>query len=164
MAIDLIRTLFAYDEWANARFLDAACQLSHEQWTKDLSSGFPSIRETLSHVVATEWVYLRRWNGESPTTVPGWAKAPDAASLRTRLTEVEAERAVFLASLTESDLQRQIAYRNFKGEEWRYTCRDLLLHLVNHSTYHRGQVATMMRQVRAHPPSTDLLVFQDARS
>jgi uncharacterized damage-inducible protein DinB len=109
-----------------------------------------------------EWVWLRRWKGESPSALPEWATAPNPRILRQKLSEIEAERSAFLTSLGEQDMQRTVTYRNLKGEEWRYLLGDLLLHLANHSTYHRGQIATMLRQVGAKPLPTDLLVFKGA--
>ena len=65
-----LHSFFAYNEWANARLLGAVTDLSNEQFTKDLGSSFRSIRDTLSHIVAVEWVWLRRWKGESPLAAP----------------------------------------------------------------------------------------------
>ena len=157
-----LQSFFAYNEWANARLLAATADLSNEQFTRDLQSSFRSIRDTLSHIVAVEWVWLRRWKGESPSAGPDWAASPSRETLRNKLREVETERSAFLASLSDSDLMQPITYRNLKGEEWRYLLGDLLLHLVNHSTYHRGQITTMLRQVGITPPSTDLLIFKGA--
>jgi uncharacterized damage-inducible protein DinB len=157
-----LQSFFAYNEWANARLLAATADLSHEQFTRDLQSSFRSIRDTFSHIVSVEWVWLRRWKGESPSAAPDWATSPSRETLRNKLREVETERSAFLASLSDSDLMQPITYRNLKGEEWRYLLGDLLLHLVNHSTYHRGQITTMLRQVGVTPPSTDLLIFKGA--
>jgi uncharacterized damage-inducible protein DinB len=161
MTLAALRRFFAYNEWANARVFDAAGRVSRDQFTKDLGSSFPSIRDTLAHLAGVEWVWLRRWKGESPSATPGWMAASDVDTLRTHLHEVESERAAFLDALNESDLQRRIAYINFKGERWEYSLADMLLHLVNHSTYHRGQVVTMLRQVGAAAPATDFLVYED---
>jgi uncharacterized damage-inducible protein DinB len=156
-----VRSLFAYNEWANQRVFDTVGPLSEEQFARALSGSFSSIRDTLGHVVGVEWVWLRRWNGESPRSTPDWAKTPTVASLQAKLGEVEREREAFLASLSERDLDRGITYTNFAGEQWTYPLRDLLVHLVNHSTYHRGQIATMLRQVGAKAVATDYLVFKD---
>ncbi|MGI8783750.1 MAG: DinB family protein [Acidobacteriota bacterium] len=161
MNVTEIRVLFVYNEWANVRLLDAVGQLSDEQFTRPLASSFPSIRDTFSHVIAVEWVWLRRWKGESPALIPEWAVGSPLELLRKKLKGIEAERATFLTALGEQEMQQPVSYTNFKGERWRYALEDLLLHLVNHSTYHRGQVATMLRQVGALPPATDFLVYKD---
>lgn len=163
MNLPELRRLFAYNDWANARILDAAGRLTGDQLERDLGGSFPSIRDTLSHIVAVEWVWLRRWLGESPRAWPDWAAAPGVQSLTARLQEIEAERAAFFDGLRGGDLQDQVAYVNLKGERREYALETLLLHVVNHSTYHRGQVATMCRQAGASAPATDLVVYEDSR-
>ena len=157
-----LRTLFDYDEWANDRVLRCAAGLGEDQFGRRLEGSFPSIRETLAHIVVVEWVWLQRWRGQSPRSTPDWAATPTAQGLRDQLRLIEAERASFLATLADSDLPRPVSYVNVKGEPHTYALGDLLIHLVNHSTYHRGQAANMLRQVGATPPATDLLVFRDA--
>lgn len=161
MNIAEVKRLVAYNEWANARVLRTVAEVAGNQVSKNLEGSFPSIRDTVSHIVAAEWVWLRRWKGESPTLPPEWSVASNPELLRNKLDEIETERASFLSSLRDHDLQREISYRNLKGEPWTYSMSDLFLHLINHSTYHRGQVATMLRQVGATPLPTDLLVFRD---
>ncbi len=156
-----IRRLFDYNEWANARLLRVVAGLTIEQFTKDLRSSFASIRDTFAHIVAAEWIWLQRWEGVSPRSAPEWSVSPTPQVLHDRLSELEAERRPFLASLRDEDLQRHISYTNLKNEQWRYALGDALVHLVNHSTYHRGQVVTMLRQVGASAVATDLLVFRD---
>jgi uncharacterized damage-inducible protein DinB len=155
-----LRSLFAYNEWANQRVFEAVRPLAEEQLQRPLGSSFASIRDTLGHVIAAEWLWLRRWNGESPRSIPEWTKGSAVESLRTKLNEVETERAAFMQALAERDLDRQIDYTNFAGEDVRHPLRDLFFHLVNHSTYHRGQIATMLRQIGVKPIATDYTVFR----
>jgi uncharacterized damage-inducible protein DinB len=158
-----VRRLFAYTEWANARLLDAVAAVSAEQLTRTIECSFSSIAGTLSHIVGVEWVWLRRWKGESPRAIPDWMTTGDLAALRAKLTDVERERETFLESVTDTDLTRRISYVNMKGEPWEYSLADMLVHVVNHSTYHRGQVVTLLRQVGASAPPTDFLVFDDVK-
>jgi uncharacterized damage-inducible protein DinB len=164
MKVEEIKQLFDYSEWANAQMLDAAARLTAEEFTRDLGNSFPSVRDTLAHVLFAEWVWLRRWKGESPRGWQGASEFADAASLRAELSAVASERAELIAGLADDALARVVAYTNTKGEEWRYTLGSMMRHVVNHSTYHRGQVATMMRQLGAHAPSTDLLLYEDSIS
>jgi uncharacterized damage-inducible protein DinB len=164
MDVREIRQLFDYSEWANAQVLDAAARLTAEEFTRDLGNSFPSVRDTLAHMLFAEWVWLRRWKGESPR---GWGGTPefaDAASLRAEFDGVARARAELLAGLEDEALTQIVAYTNTKGEEWRYALGQMMRHVVNHSTYHRGQVVTMMRQLGAHAPSTDLLLYEDVIS
>ncbi len=162
MTVIEVHLLFAYDEWANDRVLVAVEQLSSEQLMRRIGGSFPTVGETMAHIVAAEWIWLRRLQGASPTAFPDWLPGAPPAVLRARLREVESERALLLRSLNEESLARPVSYTLLSGAHGEQPLADLLMHIVNHSTYHRGQVATMLRQVGAVPPSTDLLLFKRA--
>jgi uncharacterized damage-inducible protein DinB len=155
---DILRH-FAYNKWANDRTLQSIATLHDEQVTRNLGSSFPSIRDTAAHIASGEWVWLRRWKGESPTAHPEWAKHGPMAVVVARFAEVEAERAAWLATLTDADLGRRMSFRLFNGTEDTQPLAPQLLHLVNHSTYHRGQIAGMIRQVGGTPIATDLIAY-----
>jgi len=152
-----IHRLFAYDAWANALIFDCVDALNDEQYTRPLDSSFPNIRETLAHLVGVEWIWNRRFHGESPSEIPSWMKDAAPSTLRTKLAEVAEERAQFLASVTE--LETAVSFKDMAGNPFTQKLGDILQHIVNHSTYHRGQLTTMIRQVGAVPPRTDFLVF-----
>jgi len=154
-----VRELFAYSAWANALVFDTAAALSTEQLGHSVASSFPSIGATLAHVVGAEWVWLRRWLGESPSGFPEWVKSPVLAELRTRLSGVEREREAFVADLSDADLVRVVSYHTLGGQPFWDPLGGLMRHVVNHSTYHRGQVVTQLRQLGFKPPTTDLIVF-----
>ncbi|MCR4340049.1 MAG: DinB family protein [Gemmatimonadaceae bacterium] len=160
MRVADVRSLFAYNEWANARIFSAAGKLDPEVFVAPRGSSFSSIRDTIAHITMSEWVWLRRWRGESPSAPPDWASLQEAAALTEKLREVEADRAALLRELTDADLGRPRAYRNLKGDDFSEPLVDQLLHVVNHSTYHRGQVATLSRQAGFAAPATDLIVFK----
>ncbi len=160
MQIPDIHNLFAYDRWANARLLRAAAELGADKYAAELGGSFGSVRGTLGHIVAVEWLYLRRWHGESPSALPDWAKSADPGALRRKLDETEAGQAEFLSSLSQADLARPLRYTNIAGKKLEYPLGDLLLHLVNHSTHHRGQAAALIRQAGAAPPAMDYLDFR----
>lgn len=149
--------MFAYTEWANGQMVESIRGLSDEQFTQNIPSSFPTIRETLAHIVLAEWLWLRRWKGESPSARPEWAAGASLATIEGHLRAVQSERAEWLASLTDDDLERVIDYRNLAGDPFSYRLFDLMAHLVNHSTYHRGQLTTMLRQVGVKPPATDFV-------
>ncbi len=103
---------------------------------------------------------MRRWKGESPTSAPVWLSSASRSELLAKLAEVESERAQFLKHLTDEQLEAPIVYRTLNGQEYRNKLADLVRHLVNHSTYHRGQVATQLRQLGTAPPSTDFIQYR----
>lgn len=160
--LSTIRTLYQYNTWANGRVFDATAALPPEAFLRDLGNSFPSIRDTLVHIVGAEWVWLERWHGNSPPRLPPGSDFSSHDAVRARWAEVERDQARYLAALTEDILAREVAYTNLKGQPFRYPLWQQLLHVVNHSTYHRGQVTTMLRQLGARPVSTDLLVFYDS--
>jgi uncharacterized damage-inducible protein DinB len=150
-----------YNKWANARMLDAASKLTSEQFLKDLRSSHRSVRDTLAHTLAAEWIWLERWKGTSPTALFTATDFPTHESLRTRWTQVENDYTEYFNGLSDEALETVIAYTNTKGESWEYPLGSMIHHLMNHSTYHRGQVTTMLRQLGAQVIPVDLLVFMD---
>ena len=159
MTLDEIRDLYAYGIWANARTFDAVIAAPPGVADAPVVSSFPSIRATLAHLVGAEWIWLRRWLGESPREAPVWTTRDDVESLRRHLGAVEAERADWLAGLTAADLTRVVAYRNLAGDSFADPLAGLLRHVVNHSSYHRGQVTTLLRQAGLSAPNTDLITY-----
>lgn len=162
MTVIDVLLLFAYDEWANDRLLTAVEQLAPEQVTRPLGGSFSTVGDTMGHIAAVEWIRMQRLLGTSPAAAPAWSKGAPPSELRTRLRAVEANRASFFRSLSDDALARAVAYTLLNGTRGEQTLGDLLTHVVNHSTYHRGQVATMLRQVGAVPPATDFLLFRSA--
>ena len=158
-----IEQLFEYNRWANAKVLSAASRLSPEQFTKDLSNSFPSVRDTLVHMVWAEWIWLMRWRGESPKIIFDPADFPTVARLQEKWREVEIGQEGIIDALTEASLAKVIAYINTKGEEWEYPLGHMMQHVVNHASYHRGQITTMLRQLGAEAVNTDYLLFFDEK-
>jgi len=152
MTIEEARELFGYGSWATARMFSAAEALTQEQLEAPAASSFPSIRATLGHIVGAEWLWLRRWLGDSPTSMPAWADEPTLTELKVQLAAIEAERASFLAQLTDADVEGMVSYRAPDGKAFAHPLGQLMRHVVNHSTYHRGQLATLLRQL-GHTPT-----------
>jgi uncharacterized damage-inducible protein DinB len=154
-----ILTLFDYNAWANARALDASAALSPEEFVRDLGNSFPSVRDTLAHILGAEWIWLRRWQGESPRTLPGGAELSTLASLRERFADVDRERRAFLGAQSDARLAQPVRYQDLAGNPHSLLLVQSLQHVVNHGTYHRGQITTLLRQLGAKPVSTDLSRF-----
>jgi uncharacterized damage-inducible protein DinB len=154
---------FEYNRWANARLLDAVAALTNEQFNRDLSSSYPSIRDTLTHLLAAEEVWLMRWKGLSPKSMLETASFPDVRSLKVKWAEVEMDQWNFLSKISDESLQEIVEYQNFKDEVWEYPLWAMIHEMVNHASYHRGQVVSMLRQVGAAPTQLDFLVFVDTK-
>ena len=153
--------LYDYNRWANARVLDAVSKLKPDQLTKDLESSHRSLRDTLVHVLAGEWIWLERWNGTSHKALLDPAEFPTVESIRKRWEEVDRGYQKFIHEVREESLDKVITYINTKGEQWAYPLAQMFQHVMNHSTYHRGQVTTLLRQLGAEATPLDLLIFMD---
>jgi uncharacterized damage-inducible protein DinB len=158
------RLLYDYNSWANHRSLDACASLSDEQFTRDLGSSFRSVRDTLAHICGAEWLWLERWHGRSHSSIPPASDFTNLESLRRRWDEIERNLLDYVASLTPEEVQRVVQHKTTQGVPQSAPLWQMLQHLVNHGTYHRGQVATMLRQLGAKPISTDLIFFYRERA
>jgi uncharacterized damage-inducible protein DinB len=156
--------LFDYCEWANHRFLDAVSALDEEAFSRDLSGSHGGIRGTLVHTYGAEWVWHRRFQGQSPSALPGEDQIQDVAALRERWAALEGERRGWLAGLPADAGERVIEYRTFKGDAFTGRLAPLVQHVTNHGSYHRGQVAVFLRQLGLKPPVTDLVAFDRERA
>jgi uncharacterized damage-inducible protein DinB len=166
MTKDDIQLLYEYDRWANNRVLQAVSALNAEQFTRDLGGSFRSVRDTLVHIICGEWGWLAYWKEPSHSSafLADLRKRRDAlfnpdafpnvAAVQLKWAEVEEEQAEFVKRLTNESLARMLPFRTTQVR-----LAHLLQHLANHSTYHRGQVALMMRQLDAEPLATDFHVF-----
>ena len=163
MTPDDARVLFDYHYWARDRLLRAVEPLTPEQYTRPMGNSFPSIRDTLVHIYSAEWIWLSRWQGESPTMLLRPETYPDLATLHDAWNAHQTKLTAFVSRLDEKTLHEPIAYRTIDGQPWTQPLWHMLQHVINHATYHRGQVTTMLRQLGAGPPkSQDLIAFYRA--
>jgi uncharacterized damage-inducible protein DinB len=164
MKLEEMVGLYDYNAWADRRVLQAASALTSEQFTKSLGSSFSSVRDTLSHILGVEWLWLERFHGRSPASIPFQNEFDKVQSLAVRWTEFEPTLLKFARGLVQDDLERVMEYKTMKYGVYRNPLWQSMLHLVNHGTYHRGQVTTMLRQLGAQPILTDLMHFYRERA
>src|SRR6267143_3245025 len=137
-----VRQLYEFNGWATRRLCDALAELPAEQYLRDLKSSHGGIHGTLCHIVWAEQLWLHRWLARPNPAVPQGRDLATIGAVRARWEEVEAERAAFLGGLTAAQLEATRAVKPSTGGEYVHTLRQMLLHAVDHSTYHRGQVVT----------------------
>jgi uncharacterized damage-inducible protein DinB len=152
------RALFAFNAWAHGRTFAAVRALPAGVADAPAPSSYPTIRATLAHLASAEWIWLQRWLGSSPTAPPAW-QGGTVEELEADLAGVAAARDAFLATLTDAELAQICTFRTLAGAEFAIALGGLMQHVVNHATYHRGQVATQMRQLGHTPPGIDLLLY-----
>jgi len=161
-----VQLLYQYDRWANGRVLRAAVALSGEQFTRDLGGSFRSVRDTLVHIIGGEWIWLAYWKEQAPSfafladlrtrrdALFAQAGFRDLAAVQLRWGEVENEQIAFVNGVSDESLHRMLPFRSIE-----VPLAQLMQHMANHSTYHRGQVSLMMRQLGAEPTATDFHLF-----
>lgn len=159
MNVEDVRELFEYNAWANRRLFDALVQLPGEQYTRDLKSSFDSIHGTVCHIVWAEQLWLNRWLGKPAPGTPQGQDLTGLADARARWETVEAERLAFLATFTEPRLREGITIQPTSGGAHTHPFHQMFRHTVDHSSYHRGQVVTMLRQMGVKPSATGMMGF-----
>ena len=157
-------TSVRYDRWANLELLRTVSQVDPPAFRRPVGGSFPSVHRTLVHLLWAESLWLERWREGSFAASLEPEAFPTPDSLREGLERVHARQLHFLAGLPPSAADRVLSYVNFQGETWSYPLRAMVQHLVVHSAFHRGQVASQLRLLGAVPPHTDYLVFLDTLS
>ena len=148
-------------KWADETMLAALSQAPPDQVTHDRGSSFKSLFDTLNHVYLAELVWLRRVQGQRDAKIADLESPADLTALGQAWPEVHQAWMDWSRSVTTEDLQKPLIFLNAKGAFIPYW--QVVLHLVNHGSYHRGQVAGMLRQAGIKPPGTDLIAFYRTR-
>ncbi|HET7889961.1 MAG TPA: DinB family protein [Candidatus Sulfotelmatobacter sp.] len=153
---DYLRRQFAYDEWANREVLNAI----RAAGAKDSGAAHPAganqrSLQLMSHILAAELLWLERLK-QQPQSLPVWPE-PDLAQCEAQASKLGGQWMEFLDLITAGDVSQSISYTNSKGEQWTSTIVDVLTHVVLHSAYHRGQIASHMRAGGQAPAYTDFI-------
>jgi uncharacterized damage-inducible protein DinB len=157
MSVAMVRDLYEYHRWANHRLFDVAAALGEELCGKDVGTpfSFPTITRMFGHIYGADWLWLNRWKGTSPTTLPG-AEFESMAAVRRKWDVLEDEQRAFIEALTDADLPRSIEYKSTEGKAFRAPLGVLLQHVANHATHHRSEIATMLTTLSGSPPDTGI--------
>ena len=160
MHLQDIHNLYEYNYWANHQLLEVVETVPPEQFIKDLGSSHGGIHGTLVHIMGAEEIWMKRWKGENPTSFYSAVDFPTFEALDNHWEMVEMEMMGFCHMLkNEADIQKTITYKDLKGNAYSQPLWQLMQHLANHSTYHRGQIVTMLRQIGVKPVGTDLVTY-----
>ncbi|HLH05122.1 MAG TPA: DinB family protein [Bryobacteraceae bacterium] len=157
LSTEAARQHIDYNTWATNRLLDAAAALTPEQLQHDFGTADRSIFGTFQHILRSEHAWVNRLEGKAQgSPLPA---AETIAQLRDIWTGVHAHWIEFVVGLTQADLDGGISYHDMKGNPWTNTRWEILLHVVNHSTHHRGQVSGFLRASGVTPPTVDYIAF-----
>ena len=139
--------LYQYNEWANLRVLGAL----EKQAVAD-----EKVLSLFSHLLSAQFLWLHRIKDLPPPDVQLW-KTYSLAQLRTMATEGARQWNDFIASTENFD--RILKYKNYVGDYYENNVEHIMMHLVNHGTYHRGQIALLLRQKGFEPVNTDFITY-----
>ena len=147
-----------YTGWASRKLLDAARQLPAEVLSKDLAVSHSSILGTLAHTFFADAIwYMRAVDPAMP--YPNPKEVPPLETLDTRWRELLQKWEAWAQALTDPDLDKNITYRLLDGTPFESTLKQVVMHVVNHATLHRGQAVALIRQAGVKPPATDLIFY-----
>lgn len=165
MTFDVLQTLVDYHYWARDRLFVAVDALTEEQLRRPLGNSFPSVFDTMVHLFGADWIWRSRWEGVSPMALPKPELYDDLAKVRAAWQDEERRIREIVNRLGPEGITRPIEYQGWDGRRQAQPFWQMLQHVVNHSSYHRGQVTTMLRQLDVPPPkSMDLIAFYRERA
>jgi uncharacterized damage-inducible protein DinB len=155
---DSFASLVAYTRWADRTLLAPAAELTPAQYTLELGGSFPTMQATVAHLAGAAKLWSLRIAGLPYSGLAPSSEIPDVPTALARLSEAcdVFER---VAADWEASRSETFTYRNLAGVETTKVKWQIFRHIVNHGTYHRGQIANMLRQLGVKPPSTDLLYW-----
>lgn len=157
--LDTVRTLLRYSDWANGQILRASARLGDEPLDRPFDMGRGSLRLTLMHIHAGEYVWLQRWGGKTETPWPDEEEHLSVVTLAESFGQMYARRDGFLKGLSNADLARPIVYRDSKGSLFTATLGNMMLQMCVHSMHHRSQAVNMLRRLGAAPPELDYMMW-----
>ena len=160
---DDVGRLLEYTVWSNHAVVRAAATLTVEEFRRDLGSSHGGVRGTLTHMMGAEWIWLERWKGVSPPRMIDEGEFPDVAALSRRWKAIEDHRDAWVRALRDKALGEPIRYKTTEGKAYEAPLWQLIQHVVNHSTYHRGQIATLFRLLGVKPVPTDMVLWDRKR-
>ena len=150
----------AYNLWANNRIIEVINNLTDEQIDKEIVSSFTSIKKTLLHLWDVENIW---WQRIKLVEVQVWQSDDYTGSLLELTNNILVQSKhwkEWIDLATEAALEHEFIYKNSKKDQFKQPVYEMLMHLFNHQTYHRGQLITLLRQVdEKNIPNTDLISF-----
>jgi uncharacterized damage-inducible protein DinB len=151
----------AYNRWANARLYEAAGKLSQAELDAPRSGFFPSLMKTLNHILVGDTVWMGRLEGTGHPGVTSLDQVlhPEFVALQAARSAMDARIAVFVGDVSEQHLGEALVYRNMAGEPMETRIDQVLAHVFNHQTHHRGQAHAMLSSTEVAPPPLDLIYY-----
>lgn len=163
MTVADVQRLYDYSYWANERLIAAMSAITPEQFTQNVAGSYGSIRNTLVHMMSAEWGWIDRCGGAKRGAALKADDYPTLQSVTTRWREVESHVRAFLATLSDADIDRVVAFTLPGFDARALSIGAMLQHAANHNTHHRGQIAILLRTLGCPPGNVDLLFYDTER-
>ena len=154
-----ILTFSKYNQWTTAKILNAAANVTQEQFLAPASFPHGGLRGTLVHALFAEWIWRNRWEGTSPTYRLKPDDFPTIESLHTRWIEEEKSLMAFVDGLTDERLNAKFSYKSTDGKAHERILWQAMAHLVNHGTQHKTEAAAILTDLGHSPGDIDLIYF-----
>ncbi len=159
----VLRAHLAYTAWASAKLVEAAAQLSEEELNRDFATADKSVLGTLVHVFAADRIWYSRVTGNPRSTFIDEADR-SLALLQTEWPALSERWAQLAAGLTDDAIAAQVPYKDLRGNPHQQPLWQILLHMVNHGSHHRGQAVGFLRTMGHKPPALDLIAYYRSNS
>ena len=157
---ELLQQLAAYNIWANNLLMGVIENLPGELIEKEVPSSFSSLKKTILHMWNAETVWWQRMKLQERIIGPADNFNGDLKDILSGLKTQNSHWYEWVTKAQEHHLQYVFQYQNFKGEQFKQPIFQMLLHLFNHGTYHRGQIVNILRQLGVEKiPQTDFIVW-----
>lgn len=153
---ETFRLWFDYEKDAHAKTVASLTAVPAE---KRETPEFRRAVELLAHVIGARWLWLERVGGTTERPLKMFTKDLPAADLPARLGEMEGAWGRYLERLTGDELARSVEWGPADGPRFTNSVEEILTQLFGHSTYHRGQIALLLRQIGCQPPATEFIYF-----
>lgn len=154
-----LRDLLEFVRWADGQIIMASRTVEDEAYFKDQGISLGSIHKLQVHMMAAQWIWLCRWRGEFPTRIENHEDFPSRDSVEQRWPLVHSAIFDFLGLQSPKSLSREIQYRNLKGDIFCIPLGELMMHVIDHSAYHRGQINTMIRKCGGTPAAVSYVNY-----
>jgi uncharacterized damage-inducible protein DinB len=156
---DDVARMWSFHHWATGRAFDALAALTPEELDRKWGGSFATARGLLKHIVGADQLWIERLNGYSPRAMPEFPGSYAGQQFRDEWRKLEARERTFIEALTPAQLAKDLTYTNLKGVTSTWPLADVLYHIVNHGTYHRGQITHLLRDLGKDAPGTDYVLY-----
>ncbi len=156
---ECLSELYDYNYWANQRYLKSAAALSAEQLKKEQGYSWNCIQDTFLHMLSSETVWLKRWQGEAPTRHFISSEFPTLTSIRENWQILEKKMRTYIDEQTDLNLQQDMTCIGFNGGSFHLPLYQMMLHIPNHNNHHRSELAAMFTSMNVPHPEDEIVQY-----